>query len=324
MAKMSPQQLAKLQSFEDTLNPARPEGGVAGARIIGYGEMSTVFTFTDSDLAGVAFKRMALFHSYAEVEKYKKDYLEYNQILTDLGLNIPDSGSQEVAGRDGRVVLYLSQRMLDSDSIANKLIHRQNKEQACLLFQAILAHLEVVFRLNRDGKHRAQKDEDLAIGFDAQISNWAVSDFPSDGSLPTLFYIDTSTPLIRKGGEEQLNSELFLRICPSAMVWIIRRFFLADVLERYYDLRLVILDIIANLYKEKKEDLIPEFMEIANDFLRAQDSKITPLSEDEVKKYYKEDALIWRLFSGLRRMERSWRTLRGKPYDLILPGKISR
>jgi hypothetical protein len=49
------------------------------------------------------------------------------------------------------------------------------------------------------------------------------------------------------------------------------------------------------------------------------------LSVEEVKRYYREDKLIWRLFLLFRRMDR-WLTTRvfGKRYEFILPGKIKR
>jgi hypothetical protein len=40
-----------------------------------------------------------------------------------------------------------------------------------------------------------------------------------------LIYFDTSNPLMQKGGQEQLDPELFLRNAPSFLVWIIRLLF---------------------------------------------------------------------------------------------------
>jgi hypothetical protein len=46
---LTEQAVAKLKTFEEHLNPAQPESGPFAPRIIGYGEMSTVFSFDDSD-----------------------------------------------------------------------------------------------------------------------------------------------------------------------------------------------------------------------------------------------------------------------------------
>lgn len=108
-------------------------------------------------------------------------------------------------------------------------------------------------------------------------------------------------------------------------MWIIRLFFLKDVLNRYYDLRLVIIDLIANLYKEKKVDLIDPFIEEASAFLRKRYPDLKPIRRKEVDACYKEDAWIWRIFLAFRKLERFVKTeIQGKEYKLILPEKIER
>ncbi len=95
-----------------------------------------------------------------------------------------------------------------------------------------------------------QKQEALRVAIDGQISNWSIDGFdpesPGVGEA-RLWYVDTSTPLFRVDGEEQLNAELFLRNAPSFLVWILRLFFLQDVVDRYYDPHLVAVDLAANL-----------------------------------------------------------------------------
>ena len=142
-----------------------------------------------------------------------------------------------------------------------------------------------------------------------------------------LYYIDTSTPLIRISAKEQLEPDLFLRSAPSFLVWLIRAFFLQGVLDRYYDLHLVVVDLIANLHKEQRPDLIRDFIDAANSFFvhEASDLRINPITVGEVNSYYREDAFIWRLFLALRRLDRNIRTyILKRPYPYILPGKIRR
>ena len=65
-----------------------------------------------------------------------------------------------------------------------------------------------LWKYNRD-------NPDHAPGIDGQISNWSIDNF--DAGRPELepkaglTYIDTSTPLMKEGGVEQLGPELFLR-----------------------------------------------------------------------------------------------------------------
>lgn len=84
----------------------------------------------------------------------------------------------------------------------------------------------------------------LAVALDGQISNRAFAGF-DPANITSIdrvepVYIDTNTPLLRFNGTEQLNPELFLRSAPYFLVWIIRWLFLQDLLNRYYDFRLLL------------------------------------------------------------------------------------
>lgn len=302
--------LQKLQRFEAALDPANPEAGPFQPRIIGYGEMSTVFCFVDDDLGGLAFKRMAVFRHEDEVLPYERLYREYSRLLNELDVLTPDYGAARLM-RHGDPVLYVYQRMVHPSEVASGYLRSVDQEKAAALFQEVLIRLDRVFSYNT-------LQGEVTIGFDGQMSNWALH----NGQL---LYLDTGTPLLRKNGVEQLDPELFLRICPSYLVWVIRLFFLKDVLNRYYDLRLVIIDLVANLYKEKKPDLIEPFIAIANDFLKERYPDLDNIRRKEVDAYYREDAWIWRIFLAFRRLERFVRTkIQNKEYPLILPGNVER
>jgi len=46
---------------------------------------------------------------------------------------------------------------------------------------------------------------------------------------------------------------------------------------------------------------------------------------EEIEAYYKEDKLIWRVFLGLRRLDRWIKSkLMGQRYEFVLPGNIQR
>ena len=57
------------------------------------------------------------------------------------------------------------------------------------------------------------------------------------------FYLDTSTPLYRKEGSEQLEPELLLQAAPGYLRWFVEWLFLDDVMNRYYDARKVFKDL---------------------------------------------------------------------------------
>jgi len=88
----------------------------------------------------------------------------------------------------------------------------------------------------------------------------------------------------------------------------------------------VVVDILANLYKEKREDVIPDLLGKANSFLAesARNTRFQPLTEEEIAAYYREDARIWRFSLAARRADRQLHRLLGKPYPYVLPGHIDR
>jgi predicted AAA+ superfamily ATPase len=143
----------------------------------------------------------------------------------------------------------------------------------------------------------------------------------------SLFYLDTSTPLMRKNGVEQLNTQLFLKPAPPIMRWILKKFYLQDIVDKYYDLRRVVLDLVANFYKEQKPEIIPDLIELTNQFFseNAVINDLIPLTSDEVKDYYGDDASTWKLYLRVRRFHRfvSTKILR-RYYDYILPRTIQR
>jgi len=90
-------------------------------------------------------------------------------------------------------------------------------------------------------------------------------------------------------------------------------------MTRYYDVRLVTIDLITNFYKEQRPELILLLIETANKFYpdAAGGLGIAPIMEKEVNSYYQEDRLILTLFPAFRRFDR-------RLHKYILPGPIKR
>lgn len=312
-----------LQQFEAGLDPFNPGLSKISAQIIGYGEMSTIFVINHPGQENIAYKRMPIFRSPDEMENYERLFVEYNARLKDIGLNIPVYAAARVIPEKGNRVIYIAQERFPAASIGNAVIHRLDENSVRLLFLRVLRELKKVFAWNRE-------QSALTFGIDGQISNWAVQDY-QEGEPVTedteLFYIDTSTPLMRKDGVEQLNPELFLRSTPSFLVWLIRMFFLKGVMTRYYDFRLVTIDLIANFYKEQRPEYIPMLIETANKFFAGEGAPfgIAPITEKQIVSYYREDATIWRVYLAFRKLDRFLhRHIFNEPYVYILPGKIKR
>ncbi len=294
-----------LQEFEEGLDPLNPERSKIPAKIIGYGEISSIFRI--EGYSKRIYKRMPLFETKEQAVAYDKNYKQYVEYLKSAGLNLPKDFSKITKSR--KYVLYLGQEEFLKSNLCHNRLHTQSKQENIDMLNNIFVEIKKVYQFNQ------QNNSKIELSIDGQVSNWSFVE-------NKLFYFDTSTPLFKIDGTEQMNPELLLNSTPKILRWLIRSFFLQDVMDRYYDLHLVYLDLIANLYKEQKAELIDAVLEKSNYLLPKEIGRIT---RKEVDKYYKEDKFIWQLFLVLRRMDR-WvsRNILGRQYEFILPGKIRR
>ncbi|MEW6553775.1 MAG: DUF6206 family protein [Actinomycetota bacterium] len=314
-----------LEEFERGLDPRHPERSRTPAKVLGYGEISTVFEIRAEGMEGYAFKRLPIFKDRGEIAPYLESYREYNRILTaEVGLDLPTYGHAEFVTAGGRPVFYIIQKQLPAASIGNRAIHSLPDLEVPALVRMVLREMRKVWDFNREAGG-------LEVAIDGQISNWSIDGYdeasPHVGPETRFLYMDTSTPLFRVDGREQLDPELFLRSAPSFLVWLIRLFFLEDVMTRYYDFRLVTIDLIANFYKEQRAELIPALIDEANAFFSEEAAQlgIEPISRKDVDSYYREDRIIWALYLALRKLDRFIHTrLLRREYPYILPGKIKR
>ena len=151
------------------------------------------------------------------------------------------------------------------------------------------------------------------LGLDGQLSNWVVVG-------DALRYLDVSTPLIRdEAGRERLDLGLFISSLPWALRPLVRRFMLRGILEKYYQPRGVVIDLLGNLYKERLGELVPGFIAAANPHFDV------PITAAEVRRYYQRDARTWAGLQLMRRTDRAWqRRVRRRQYPFLLPGSIDR
>jgi len=299
---------AQLEEFESGLEPTALAQSTIPAEVIGYGEISTVFQIQGDDQN--AYKRLPLFNNRKVAEDYAQIYDSYCDHLKQIGLNLPEDKTVIITHEQRLVILYIIQRRHTPNRFAHKLIKTYDEQQFAELLKRICAEIEKVWNFNSKNIPKTE------VALDGQLSNWVLAEDDK------IFYIDTSTPLFKLNNIEQLNPEMILKTAPSFLRWILRLFFLKDVMDRYYNRRLVYLDLIANLYKEQRPDLIPIAIEIINNYLNADEK---PFNIEEIEKYYKEDKLIWTLFLAFRRFDK-WLTTKilRRRYEFILPGKIKR
>jgi type III secretory pathway component EscV len=251
------------------------------------------------------------FESLSDVERYKNCFFEYQRLLQNAGISLPEQELKILKKNDNKYILYVKQEKVEGEKIGNKLIHILNLEEILIFLKKVLENLLKVYRYNKE-------QDNIKIGIDGQISNWAEKE-------EKILYLDTTSPLYRKNNIEQLDTEIFLKHTPSFLRIFIKKFFLKEVLDRYYDLRKIVIDLIANFFKEGKKEIIPASIKFANKFLSENMENFKQINFDEIKNYYKLDAFIWRSYQFSRRVDRFIITkILGKEYELLLPEKIRR
>jgi hypothetical protein len=284
-----------LEALDQLLVHALETGDLSQLSLLGYGEISCVLAVD----ATRAAKPLPPFRDASAVDRYRRTFHAYLEGLAQRGIPPLPSELHVVERPGGQPVVWCVQPRLSGDALLPNVLRRRPEAEGGALFEELLDRL-----------HGAV---DGAFGVDGQLSNWALM----DGELR---YLDVTTPMMRDAdGTEVLDTSLFLASLPALLRPAVRRFALRSILDKYYDPRGVVLDVLGNLLKERLDLLLPPFLEQANRRTAA------PITVTEVRRYYAADARLWSLMQRLRRMDRHWQTrVRRRPYPFLLPGPIER
>lgn len=299
--------------------------------VIGYGEISTVMRLDKKDHLRVdivtneskwIWKKMPPFPTKDEVDRFLQLYDEYRRILTGvIGIAVPEQTARYFK-HEAYYLVYAGQVRINEEMICSILIKKLDEKNANILLTLLLEKVRDVYFFNKS-------KSEMTIGIDAQLSNWVLNpkrEIKNRVAVDdNLIYIDTSSPMIRIGGDEQINPEIFIKSAASFLRPIIRKLFLQEVLDRYYDVRSVIIDIIANLHKEKRADLIDSFIDTANNFFKKSKIDIRDINRKEIDAYYSNDAFIWKFYQASRKIDRFiTEKIFRKKYMFRIPEKIER
>jgi len=300
-----------LTRFETGLDPRWLEHSSPPAQVVGFGEISAIFHINGDET--VVYKRLPLFTTRSAADRYAGLYEEYCRLLIRAGLRLPESATAVVAVPRRPVVLYIAQQSLPAPQFGHRLIHRLPEDGVAALLRRIIVQHQLIRTFHQT------VGPDLEIAVDGQLSNWAVA---GDVDAGPVYFVDTSTPFIRRRGQHQLDTALLLRSVPVFIRPLLSGLLVKDILDRYFDLRRNLIDLVANLFKEQRPDLIPLAVSVINEALAGE---FLPLREREVASYYRTDKYIWAVFLTLRRLDRwvATRLLRRR-YEFILPGEIRR
>ena len=301
MADLRPPAEETLKAFDHRFRQALTRGSAGDLRVLGYGELSTT-VLLETGNRRLAVKRLPPFDSRQRHDCYQALFAEYITRLEAAGVVTVPSVLCSLAAESPEVgtITYCVQPALESADLGPCWLSTASppasRRAAECVIETILATVGP------------------EVGFDAQLSNWA----RPDGIWS---YLDLTTPLLRTpDGEDRLDTGLFLAMLPRLLRPFVRWFFLRDILRTYFDPRGVVVDLLANLLKERLAYHLSVWTEVANQQLPGD-----PVSPAEIRRYYRSDARLWALLLAVRRADR-WVTRYGfrRPYPFLLPGPITR
>jgi hypothetical protein len=287
-----------LQLLDSLVERSLVSGEESDLPVLGYGEISLVLCWP-AESPQFACKRLPVFLSKERFDAYRQTLDAYLTALEAAGVRVVDTEMRAVERPDSTVAGYVVQTILPRDALAPELLRRADPEVGHPLVEELVA--------------TAAGAVTPRLGLDAQLANWVWDE-------RGLTYIDVSTPLIwSQDGRPRLDLELIAQAFPGILRWPLRRFVAPGILDTYRDLRKVFLDVTGNLLKERLDRWLPVFLDRLNRHIDE------PLTEEQVRAYYRSDARLWSALLRLRKIDRAWRRrVRRRPYPFLLPGRIER
>ncbi len=284
-----------VESLEWAVERLLAGDGRARPRLLGHGEMTCVLQWR-----GRAWKRLPPLSTERGVDKFAAAFAAYVARLRERGVPVVESHLESLRVRDGSYRVYCVQPVLPAESMLVEQLGRMREEHATAVFDRVLDHVHSCV----DGQ----------TGLDAQLSNWCLVD-----GEPA--YFDLTTPFARdEAGREALDPEIYIGVLPRLIRSPVRLFLSQRLLDRYYSLRKVRIDLLANLRSQRLDHLLPSFLERVNARTPA-----APISVSEVRAYRRNDRLTWATLRLFVALEHSWqRAVGGAPTGALLPTAFQR
>lgn len=290
---------ADLHTLEEQVDAALRSGADDGLGVLGYGEISLVLGWPPAD-PDVACKRLPVFPDRSRYEAYASAIEDYVHVLRDLGVDVVETEVRSVDRRDG-IAAYAVQPALPGETLGVNVLAGADPSVGHPMVGAVVD--SVVAAVGP------------TVGLDSQISNWAWVD-------QGLRYLDITTPIMWTDGRARVDVDLLTRSLPWVLRGGVKRFVVPGLLDRYRTLRLVLVDLCANLIKERLDPWMPVFIDAIDAIGDTVEPRIT---EEECRKYYRSDARLWEVMLRVRRLDRAWQLgVRRRPYAFLLPKQIER
>jgi hypothetical protein len=265
--------------------------------VIGWGEISLAVGWP-ADRPEVVAKRLPAFPDRASYDAYARTLHDYVRELAEGGISVVETDVRPVESDSG-VIAYALQPILPPETLGPRVLGDADPAAGHPLVELIVdGTLDLV---------------SPRLGLDPQLSNWSWTE-EGGGVL-----FDVTTPFIRDdAGRDRMDFGVLLASFPWIARGVMRRFVAPALIAEYHDSRVVIIDVCANLIKERLDPWIPRMIERANPRLTE------PITESDVRDYYRSNARTWEWIQRVRHADRAWHHLRGRTYPFLIPGEVDR
>lgn len=283
---ISQEELAELDGAVDRMLLT---GSASNVEILGAGDIACVVGWR-----GLACKRLPPFDSARRVEAYRSVLKNYLERLGAAGVPFVPSEVQSCLRSDGKISGYVVQPRLKAETLLPTILKRAGKEEALEMFRQVLRHVHAFVNPQ--------------CGFDAQLSNWAV-----DGGR--LILLDVTSTLLRdETGRDLFDSELFVAVLPAVVQGVVRRYYVTNLMDRFFTVRGVLLDLLGNSPNCGLGRLRELFLKEANAGLDR------PLTMREIRAYHLQEKTTWIFLRRALMMEQFWqRKVKRAPHPVLLP-----
>jgi hypothetical protein len=285
---LSPQDFDDLDRAVERLLLTGERGDI---KMIGAGEMTCVLEWR-----GHACKRLPPFDDRRRIDAYARLLEEYLSRLRDCGVPVLDTDLHVVSRGDVHMV-YLAQPLVPAELCLPAWIRTAPRADGIAMVRVVMDHI--------------RRCTANAVGIDANLSNWCVRD-----GQPLFF--DVSTPMLRDAaGRHRLDTEIFVATLPALVRGLVRRYFVTELLDRYFDTRTVYENLLGDLPNTRLDELTMPLLAEANTRL------VRPLTLKQIEAYRREDWLTWRAIRQLLKLEQFWRrAILRSPNPHLLPSQF--
>lgn len=298
-----------LAAFEKELDPAHPEGGRFGCRVLACGELATLLCL--EAWPGRVLKRVAGFASGPAASAYLDALARYHAALEKEGLPVAETETAAVTARSGRAVAYLVQPRSPAEVLAPAWLAAGAEPAVDELVGRVLEQAARLLRSNR------QRTDDLQVAIQARLADFA---WEGPGSEPIL--LDPGVPLLRCGGALAFDCDL-LRSGQGGLQRrrLRRRGAEERALLACFRLDRALLHVLASFPGVASEERFQRAILFVADWLSAQPEAGEVRAPDavRVRALVEREAAARRADLAARRRARLRARLLLRPYDWILP-----